>query len=174
MSVDSYKKFIIIGALALCAGYFLPWILDSGSGQSISGFDMLKAGWEYLQSLLAQEPFNWQMVDWNVAIFYAAVTLPALGALLSLLYCLFNPAGGNGGIGSFYFLLPFLTLAGIWAFIMITYGKQSAGGLIATAIADTVKNDALDLSKTAGLWLVHVGTVLMLLARLARGGQRKL
>ena len=169
--VDAYKKFILIGAVALGAGYFLPWLADAGQG--VNGWDLLKVGYEYLTYLMDMEPFDWGQVDISQVLFYAAITLPLLGGLLSLLYCLLRPAGGNGFLGTFFFLLPVLVVAAVYGFVFLYRNKPSMAGMIAKSISDSVTMSAFDLTKTGGLWLVHLGAVLMLLARLARGGDQR-
>lgn len=169
--MDAYKKFILIGAAALGAGYFLPWMADGG--QSVTGWDMLKVGYEYLRYLMNLEPFDWGQVDITQCLFYAAITLPALGACLSLLFCLVKPSGGNGGIGTVLFLLPALVVAAVYGFVFLTKGQASMAGQIAQTIYTSVSVSAFDLTKTGGLWLVHLGALLMLLARLARGGAQR-
>ena len=169
--MDAYKKFILIGAAALGAGYFLPWLADAG--QTVNGWDLLKVGYEYLNYLLKLEPFDWSQVDITQVLFYGAIALPALGAVLSLLYCLLKPGGLNGGLGTILFFLPALVIAAVYGFVLLTRDQPTMAGQIAKSISDSVVNSAFDLTKTGGLWLVHLGAVLMLLARLARGGGQR-
>lgn len=168
--MDAYKKFVIIGALALGGGYFLPWLSDAG--QTFSGWNLLEVGYEYLRYLMNLEPFDWSQVDVTQSLFYAAIALPALGAVLSLLYCLLKPGGLNGALGTTFFLLPALVIGAVYGFVLLTRDQPSMAGRIAKSISDSVSNNAFDLTRTGGLWLAHLGALLMLLARLARGGGR--
>lgn len=167
--MDSYKKFILLGAFTLIGGYFLPWIADNG--QTLTGWNLVRLGYEYLRFLLDMEPFQWARVEASQVVFYSAIALPALGAVLAAFYCLLRPTG-QGGFGTLLFLLPALVIITVHGYVLAARGSSSMAGTIAANIASTVSTSAFDLTRTGGLWTVHLGALLMLLARLARGGPR--
>lgn len=110
--------------------------------------------------------------DRTFLISFAAIALPALGAILSFLYCMVKPLNRNGLLASFVFLLPAFTLLAV-------HGHLFSGGDVASPLVGLsgllrpIQGLEFDLSATGGLWLMHLGALLMLLGRLSRRPPRR-
>ncbi|MBU1247198.1 MAG: hypothetical protein KKB70_00755 [Proteobacteria bacterium] len=159
--MDGYKKFIAVGCLALLGGYLLPW--PSALGQTTTGLALLHLGYDAISGMHQVGQYDYGMVAT-----YSALALPALGAVLSLLYCLLWPARSNGSFGTFLFLLPLFSLVLTYLYLGAIKYDILPGGLLTSQVTDMILDQAMDLSKTAGLWLVHLGVFLMMLGRLGR------
>lgn len=159
--MDGYKKSIFTGSLMLIAGYFLPW--HSGLAGTATGLDALLVGLDAVRTMHTLGQYEYESLAG-----FAALALPAAGALLSMLYCLARPAGGNGSFGSLLFLLPLLSLAISGAYLTAAHHGLAPGGAITSPFAGSVLDSAMDLGSTGGLWLVALGALLMGLGRVSR------
>lgn len=159
--MDGYKKFIMVGCGILIAGYFLPWITTLS--QSMTGIAILDVGQTALNAMRDLGHY-----DYTILAGYAAVALPGAAAALTLLYCLLKPARNNGSIGTFLFLLPLLTIILVYTYLAAAQYGVAPGSIITSPLVSTIQDSALDLSQTAGLWLAHLGALLMALGRVSR------
>ncbi|MDD4732956.1 MAG: hypothetical protein PHX58_13595 [Desulfovibrio sp.] len=164
--MDGYKKLIVFGCLLLGAGYFLPWFVDAD--QTVNGVDMLYDVVEVVRPMQQNGSYDPYLI-----IMLAPMCIPAICAVLSFLYCMIKPLNRNGFLGSLFFVLPLLLLA-------LAHGFFHAGGQpglgaepLLNPLLQGVSQDYLDLAATGGLWLVHLGALLMFLGRLVRGNGRK-
>lgn len=160
--VDGYKKIIFLGCLVLGGGYFLPWCL--GEGVSLTGYALVENGVTTLRPMYAAGIY-----DQNFVLGFSAIALPAVGALLSFLYCMVKPLNRNGALATFIFLLPALTLSAIQGFVYV--GGSSSAHFMLDQIFNFSHNAVLDLQQTGGLWMIHLGAAMMLLGRAARSSE---
>lgn len=168
--MDGYKKPIAIGAVLVAGGYYLPW---SALGRTpVTGASLLARCWEYVGWIAGMRPFDLGRVDFSLLGFLLCASLPMLGAGLGLLYCLFKPSGRNGGVGTFYFVLPALAVAACCLLLWHFQGDARPGAQMATTLAQAAWAGLFSPSVTGGLWLSDLGALLMLLGRLGRGKPR--
>ena len=169
--MDGYKKPIVIGAILLAAGYYLPW---SALGPAkVTGAALLARCWDYLSWLIGMRPFELDRVDFSLLAFLLTVSLPMLGAGLSLLYCLFKPGGRNGAVATLFFVLPVLSILACCLLLWHFTGDERPGAQMATSLAGATRAGLFDPTVAGGLWLSDLGALLMLFGRLGRGKPRK-
>ncbi|MEF2146157.1 MAG: hypothetical protein V3573_11995 [Desulfovibrionaceae bacterium] len=164
--MEGYKKFILFGCVFLVGGYFLPWL--SNEGQITSGYSLLQTGYDLLRPM-----YESGMYDRTFVMTYAIIALPALGAVLSFFYCMIKPDNGNGLIATLLFLLPILTLGSLYGYYHL-YAEE--GGKAVQLLRHTyaaLETSLFDLQSTGGLWLVHLGAVIMFLGRLSRSNRSR-
>ncbi len=159
--MDGYKKFILVGCLVLLGGYFLPWVTPFG--QALTGYAALRLGLEAIDTMQSIGQY-----DYSVLAISISVILPATAAALSLVYCLLKPTRGNGSLASFLFTLPVLTLVAVYAYLGAAQYGLAPGEAITRPFVSLVRDSALDLAQTAGLWMLHLGALMMLLGRSSR------
>lgn len=159
--MDGYKKIILTGCVALLGGYFLPWLTTLAS--TSTGLDALLVGLDAVRTMRALGQYEYLSL-----VAYTALVLPALGAVLSMIYCLVRPTGSNGSVGTVLFILPLLSLALTAAYLGASQLGSTPGDTITGPMVSLVLDSMLDLSKTGGLWLVHLGALLMALGRLGK------
>lgn len=168
--MDGYKKLIAIGAVLVAGGYFLPW---SALGHTfVTGTALLARCWEYLGWIVEMRPFDLGRVDFSLLSFLLCVSLPMLGAGLSLLYCLCKPGGRNGGLGTFFFVLPTFAVAACCLLLWYFHGAAHPGARMATILAQATWAGRFCPSVSVGLWLSVLGALLMFIGRLGRGRPR--
>ncbi len=159
--MDGYKKFILVGCLVLLAGYFLPWV--TAFGQALTGYVALRLGLDAIDTMRSVGQY-----DYSVLAISVGVILPAAAAILSLIFCLLKPTRGSGSFAAFLFILPVLTLVAAYAYLGAAQYGITPGGTITNPFVRLVRDSALDLSQTAGLWMLHLGALIMALGRISR------
>lgn len=159
--MDGYKKIIITGCGILLGGYFLPWLTTLVT--TTTGLDALLVGLDAVRTMRALGQY-----EYHALTAYTALALPAAGAIFAGAYCFIRPTGSNGSFGTFLFFLPLLSLALTAAYLGVSQLGGTPGETLAGPLATQILDTMLDLSKTAGLWLVHLGALLMALGRVGR------
>ncbi|MGE4554185.1 MAG: hypothetical protein AB7D57_13825, partial [Desulfovibrionaceae bacterium] len=138
----------------------------------VTGASLLARCWDYLGWIVGMQPFDLARVDYSLLGFLLTVSLPMLGAGLSLLYCLFKPGGRNGGVATLLFVLPVLSALACCLLLWRFQGDPRPGAQMATTLASATWAGLFDPSVSGGLWLSDLGALLMLFARLGRGKPR--